>query len=85
MKYVVVKIKGKEHIFVFPRAINHDRMCEVLSFIKHGEARDWSREYAEPVSAGFVDGGKCHGRSETLNLDSRGDLDTILLRGDGSN
>jgi hypothetical protein len=86
MKYVVVKILGKEQIFVFPRAINHDRFCEVLSYIKHGHERDWSRTYAEPVSAGFVDGnGKCHGRSETMNLDSRGDLDSILLRGYGSN
>jgi len=81
MKYVVVKIKGKEEIFPFPRTINHDRFCEVLSFIKHGSDRDWSREYAQPVSAGFIDNGKCHGRSETLNLDSRGELDDILLRG----
>lgn len=84
MKYVVVRILGKEHIFVFPSSINHDRMCEVLSYIKHGSDRDWSRALAEAVSAGFIDGsGKCYGRSETLNLDSRGALDDILLRGNG--
>ncbi len=81
MKYVVAKIKGEEEIFTFPRSINHDRFCEVLSFIKHGSDRDWSREYAEPVSAGFVDNGKCHGHSETLRLKSRGELDTALLSG----
>lgn len=79
MKYVVARIKDKEEIFVFPRSINHDSFAEVLSFIKHG-GRDWNREYAEPVSAGFVDDGVCHGHSETLKLTSRGSIDTALLR-----
>lgn len=81
MKYVVVKRgENEEQIFIFPCAINHDEFAEVLSYIKTG-GRNWTREYAKPISAGFTDGVTCFGRSETLNLDSRKDADTALLRG----
>lgn len=85
MKYIVVSLKNKQSIFVFPRSIDHDRMYEAITGIRIGHGRNWSREFrdGEAISAGFIDGGKCHGRSETLNLDSRGDLDSILLRGFG--
>jgi hypothetical protein len=81
MKYVVARIKDKEEIFLFPRSINHDSFSEILSYIRHGSSQDWSREFAEPVSAGFVDAGVCHGYSETLKLKSRGAVDTALLTG----
>jgi hypothetical protein len=80
MKYIVVKLGGKEHIFVFPKTIDHDRMHEAVSALRLGDRHNWRREWPEPVSAGFVEGGRCVGRSETMNLDSRGELDTILLR-----
>jgi hypothetical protein len=80
MKYIVVKLGGKEHIFVFPKTIDHDRMQEAVSTLRLGARGNWHREWPEPVSAGFVVQGKCVGRSETLNLDSRGELDTVLLR-----
>ncbi|MFM0165700.1 hypothetical protein PQR39_35390 [Paraburkholderia sediminicola] len=83
MKYFVVSLKGKELIFVFPRSIDHNRMHEAVCGIRHGAGHNWRREYAEAISAGFIDGGKCHGRSDTLDLDSRGELDAILLRGNG--
>jgi len=83
MKYIVASLKGKEMIFVFPRSIDHDRMFEAIGAIRVGTGRNWSRDFRlnQPVSAGFIENGKCHGRSETLNLDSRGALDDILLRG----
>lgn len=83
MKYIVVSLKGKESIFVFPRSIDHDRMFEVISGIRIGPSNNWSREFrnGEAISAGFIDGRECHGRSETLNLNSRGAADTALLRG----
>lgn len=83
MKYIVVRLNGKEAIFTFPRSIDHNRMHEAVCGIRHGSGGNWRRLYAEAISAGFIDNGNCHGRSETLDLDSRGDLDSILLRGNG--
>jgi len=81
MKYVVVRNEdGKEEFFMFPKHINHDDFAEVLSHIKvHTGFRDWERQYREPIAAGFTDGKKCTGCSETLNLDSRGRLDEMLI------
>jgi hypothetical protein len=85
MKYIVVLIEGKEAIFVFPKCIDHDRFHESLAAIRFGPERDWRRHVlgcpSELVSAGFVDGGRCHGRSETLRKESRGAVDTALLGG----
>lgn len=79
MKYVVVKDKSEnEKIFIFSKQIDHDSFAEVLSYIKTG-GRNWSREYMEPVSAGFTDGVTCYGRSETLSLDSR-ENDSEMLK-----
>lgn len=84
MKYVVVKSDEQgEQLFTFPKTIDHDKFAEVLNYIRHGD-RDWIRIYREPISAGFVSDGKCYGRSETLNLDSRKE-DTALLARGGSN
>lgn len=84
LKYIVTQDKdGVEEIFVFPKKYNHDDMADTVCHLKtynpHNH-REWEREYKKPVSAGFIDGMKCHGRSETLNLDSRGERDTLLLR-----
>ncbi len=80
MKYVVVRIEsGKEQLFIFPKAVNHDSFAEVLSHIREGDHNNWKREYREPVSAGFTDGKTCYGRSESMNLDSREIKDTKLL------
>lgn len=83
MKYVVTKDKnGKQELFMFPKSINHDDFAEVLSHIKMrnpNNHRDWERMYREPIAAGFTDGKTCSGRSETLNLDSRGRLDEMLI------
>jgi len=81
VKYIVMSLAGKEEIFVFPRMVDHDRMAEACERIRFGH-RDWNRLYkqnGECVAAGFIDGGKCHGHSETLGIKSRGEADTKLL------
>lgn len=83
-KYIVMGLGGAESIFVFPSHVDHDHMAEAIGFIRFGRGRDWERKYrmdGEPVSAGFVTDGVCHGHSETLGLKSRGDADTALLNG----
>jgi hypothetical protein len=79
MKYVVVESteQGKQ-LFIFPKNIDHDRMAETLSFIRHG-GQTWNRIFRTPISAGFTDGITCYGRSETLVLDSQPG-DTLMLK-----
>jgi len=82
MKYIVMALNGAEEIFVFPRTVDHDRMAEACDAIRFGGDRNWERKYlrdGECIAAGFVDNGVCHGRSESLNVDSRPGLDTSLL------
>lgn len=81
MKYIVFNLNDKEMIFVFPRDVDHIRMVEACEAIRWGGEHNWRRGLrdGELISAGFVTNGKCHGRSETLDLASRGDADTALL------
>lgn len=80
MKYIVTRDEnGKEEIFIFPKKVHHDCMAEVLRKIRDQSYGRWNRVSREPISAGFYSGGKCGGRSETLNLDSRGRLDEMLI------
>lgn len=87
MKYLVAVIEGNEAIFVFPREVNHDYMAEALEAIRFGYSHNWERKLhnglaeGKIISAGFIDAMRCHGRSETLGLASRGEPDTALLRG----
>lgn len=85
MKYIVAVVDGKESIFTFPRSVDHDRMAEAIEAIRFGSRQDWSRKFrnSEVIAAGFIDNGHCTGKSETLNLKSRGMADTLLLRGTG--
>lgn len=80
-KYIVVELKGIEEIFTFPKSVNHDRFWEAVGAIRMGSDSNWKREYrsAVLVSAGFVHDGHCCGRSESLSLESRGEVDTALL------
>lgn len=83
MKYFVLEHDGKELIFLHPRSLSHDAVCEMIQHIRIGERRDWSRDLidAEVVAAGFVDDKlNCYGRSETLDKDSRGTQDSAILR-----
>lgn len=84
MKYIVYQDGNAEMLIVFPRCIDHDRMAEALEALRFGSERDWHRRQGKVLSAGFIDNGKCHGRSETLNLNSRGQTDTELYNAGGS-
>lgn len=80
MKYIVTKDDdGKEEFFMFPKNINHDCMMEVLKHIKNQTGGNWRRVPRKAIAAGFTDGRRCLGRSETLNLDSRGAKDEALI------
>jgi hypothetical protein len=87
MKYIAVALDEKESIFIFPSDVDHDRMAEAIEAIRFRSRQNWSRKFrtGEVIAAGFVTGGVCHGRSETLDLDSRGKVDTALLRAALSN
>ena len=83
MKYVVVTSEEQgEQLFVFPKNINHDSFAEILSYIKVDEGHNWKRVFRKPIAAGFTDGTKCYGKSESLNLSSRKE-DTELLNNGG--
>lgn len=82
MKYIVIQLGEREEMFVFPRTVDHDRMFEACEAIRFGNERNWVREIrknGECIAAGFIDGGECHGHSETLGISSRGEVDTKLL------
>lgn len=85
MKYIVTKTEeGKEEIFIFPKSINHDCMMEALRVIRtETSSGGWTRVRRQAIAAGFTDGKRCIGRSETLRLDSRRRLDEMLI--DGNN
>ena len=88
LKYIVIKPavakgnhKDKEVLITFPNHINHDWMFEAARRMRDQTHGNWTRVTYDIVSAGFVDAYlNCHGRSETLDVDSRGDTDTLLLR-----
>lgn len=81
MKYIVVSHKDQEQIFTFPKNIDHYHMMEAIGAVRVGRGNHWEREYrkATAIAAGFIDNGLCHGKSESLNLISRGAKDTALL------
>ena len=81
MKYIVTANEnGDEEIFIFSKKIDHDCMAESLIGIKDQSWGIWERIYRYPISAGFTDGNECWGRSETLDLDSRGKKDSDLIK-----
>jgi len=84
MKYICAlnEETGKEEIFIFPKTVDHDAVEEVLSGIKnHTHGRDWKRIQRTLISAGFVSRNMiCYGRSFTLDLDSREEVDTELIK-----
>jgi len=75
MKYIVTKQDNDtEEIFIFPVSVYHKDMAEAVQYLKEHDPLvygKWERIYREPISAGFVRGGKCEGSSESLGLRSR--------------
>lgn len=81
MKYIVTLCEdGKEDIFIFSERIHHDCMMEALQGIRNQSWGEWGRKYREPIAAGFTDGAKCWGHSETLDIGSRGQADEVLIK-----
>lgn len=79
MKYIVTKNKdGKEEMFTFPDSVHHDVMSMAVVSLKDQTHGDWKRIERKVVSAGFVTGGVCHGKSESLHLESRARDNDIL-------
>lgn len=78
MKYVmfVRKIGTMEYAYpiIFPDVLVH---ADVAKFMHRGDLRD-----AHLDSAGFISpiAMECHGRSESLNLDSKPARDTQVIR-----
>lgn len=83
LKYIVVEDDvGTEHMVTFPNFINHDDMLESLLHVRVGTDRDWKRpfKHSNLVSAGFIRGEACYGRSESLDISSRPFADTELFK-----
>lgn len=82
-KYICVTNLDEEieEIFIFPMWVDHDCFLEAVGAIRSQTWGNWTRGHREIVSAGFVDKNlNCHGKSETLQVESRGDVDTKLLK-----
>ncbi len=82
MKYIVISHLGVEYMFICPKNIHltHENFADAIHTMKFVNSNhDWQRMYnSHVVSAGFVNNqGWCHGRSESLNIDSR-EEDSIL-------
>jgi hypothetical protein len=58
-------------IFIFPRSVNHDVMVEAIYAMKNQTYGDWKRIRRKPISAGFIEAGRCVGKSESLGISSR--------------
>lgn len=75
----------REIPFIFPDICIHSDVAEYMTRMLRRERPDGRLREIEAVSAGFIHsmsiGGKgaCNGKSETLNLNSRGDQDTALI------
>jgi len=82
MKYIcAINDDGEQEIFIFPDTVNHDCFYEGVTALRNQTWGEWKRIFREVISAGFVDKDlKCYGESETLNVESRGEEDTKLLK-----
>jgi hypothetical protein len=90
MKYIVLQHPDtkEETIHTWPDRIDmtHQRMSEVITAVRVDKGMSsWDRAYlgSEIVGAGFCNSTGCFGRSESLNVDSRPEQDTELLRKNG--
>jgi hypothetical protein len=70
-KYVVFDGYNGEQIIIFPKIIQHSVMADDVKKSSFGGMR--------PISGGFIVDGHCVGKSESLRMVSRGDLDTALI------
>lgn len=88
LKYIMIRVDEeggapREWPIIFPDELVHAYMFEAVRGMKVmlGHNR-WARPYlgAKAVSAGEITvAGHCHGGSETLQLKSRGNIDTNIV------
>jgi hypothetical protein len=71
MKYVVFDSYRGKQIIIFPKIIQHSTMADDVHRSSFGAMT--------AISAGFIESGECIGKSESLNMESRGDEDTALI------
>ena len=72
IKYVVFKFLNNEYIIAFPEFMTHSEFAKSVKELSDG--------LLHPISGGFVENGECVGESISLNLKSRGEEDTLLLK-----
>jgi len=73
IKYVTFKDhRDDEYIITFPSYMTHSELAESVV--------ELSDKILKPISGGFVEHGECVGESISLNLKSRGEKDTLLLK-----
>jgi len=76
MKYICLQHRQTKEKFIvaFDRSLNHVDMAEVAARVKvyeNSPPYSWNSGLLSVVSAGFIDHkGSCHGRSESLQLNS---------------
>jgi hypothetical protein len=83
-KYIVIKRNEVEDMYIFPEDVNHDEFLDNIRGIRFNlDKYEWTRDYLEEkntlVSAGFIVNGKCEGRSHSLDVSSRNEVDTALF------
>jgi|TARA_B100001079_G_C15938343_1_gene309560 hypothetical protein len=71
-KYVVFEYFSEEFIIIFPETLTHAELASGVTKMS---------KYMNPISGGFIEHGKCVGESISLDMKSRGDTDTLLLKG----
>jgi hypothetical protein len=80
-KYIVVLTEaGDEELITFPSTISHDVMALAVKRLKDKLIGNFTRQTRTVIAAGFVDSKhRCGGKSTSLSLTSRQDVDTALL------
>ncbi len=86
MKYIVLRDgHGEETIHTWSRsdALTHEDMADAIRGIGQQLSSYKPLKEAQVVGAGFIgDSGECYGFSYSLEIGSRGAVDTDLLRAD---
>jgi hypothetical protein len=77
LKYIVFDFNECESPVIFPKTLDHDYMAEAFCRVKFLGRRRYRS--AKILSAGFYLGGDCTGKSESLNIKSRENIDTKLM------
>lgn len=77
MKYIVMQHKFRDLVIevpvIFPNSLIHEEMAVIMKVLLGDTARSVSAGEYSPLD------GSCHGKSSTLNLESRGEQDMRLI------